>query len=222
MLWEYFDRFLGDPSSFRFTNETGTEESGIQFPCLRTTCDTKCTILYVYTHLKIVWYSFLRMSQKTGTSPAKVGAQVKWFNSKAGYGFLTVTEGEKSGSDVFVHHSQIMVSKEQYRYLVQGEYVQFEWVEAGGKSKTDDHPYQAGNVCGVNGGRLMCETRNDNRPTTLPTQRTGDDGPARERRSTRPRGSSRSEGDSPDHEGWTVQPKRRRASRRYGDSKSDH
>jgi cold shock CspA family protein len=35
--------------------------------------------------------------------------RVKWFNSKAGYGFITVTDGPKSGTDVFVHHSAIKV-----------------------------------------------------------------------------------------------------------------
>lgn len=85
--------------------------------------------------------------------------RVKWFNSKAGYGFLTVTDGEKSNTDVFVHHSQIRVGKEQYRYLVQGEYVEFDWVE----TDSSDHEYQAGDVRGVSGGLLMCETRNENR-----------------------------------------------------------
>ena len=155
------------------------------------------------------------MSHSSGTSSDKVSAQVKWFNSKAGYGFLTVTDGEKSGTDVFVHHSQIMVSKEQYRYLVQGEYVQFEWVQAGGKSKSEDHPYQAGAVSGVNGGRLMCETRNENRPTHPAGVRTSEEGRPRVRPPPRPRGGSRSEGDAEEGGGWTTQPKRRRANRRY-------
>ena len=101
------------------------------------------------------------MSQHSGSSSDYVKACVKWFNGKAGYGFLTVLDGEKKDVDVFVHHSQIKVEKEQYRYLVQGEYVQFEWVE----TDSSDHQYQAGNVCGVNGGKLMCETRHDNRST---------------------------------------------------------
>ena len=153
------------------------------------------------------------MSHSTGTSSDKVSAQVKWFNSKAGYGFLTVTDGEKKGTDVFVHHSQIMVSKEQYRYLVQGEYVQFDWVEAGGKSKSEDHPYQAGSVSGVNGGKLMCETRNENRPTHPAGVRSTE--PPRARHAGRPRSGSRSEGDADDGGKWTTQPKRRSANKKY-------
>ena len=85
--------------------------------------------------------------------------RVKWFNNKAGYGFITVTDGPKSGSDVFVHHSSIKVDSEQYKYLVQGEYVDFSLSD----TKTADHEYQAGEVCGIKGGKLMCETRHDSR-----------------------------------------------------------
>ena len=52
--------------------------------------------------------------------------RVKWFNNKAGYGFITVTDGAQSGSDIFVHHSAINVENQQYKYLVQGEYVEFD------------------------------------------------------------------------------------------------
>ena len=83
--------------------------------------------------------------------------RVKWFNNKAGYGFVTVTDGPKSGSDVFVHHSSIKVDSEQYKYLVQGEYVEFNLSD----TKTSDHEFQAGDVCGIKGGKLMCETRRD-------------------------------------------------------------
>jgi cold shock CspA family protein len=85
---------------------------------------------------------------------------VKWFNNKAGYGFLSVSsEGTSEPRDVFVHHSAIKVGQEQYRYLVQGEYVEFEFATV----TTEGHKYQAANVSGVRGGKLMCETRNENR-----------------------------------------------------------
>jgi CspA family cold shock protein len=83
--------------------------------------------------------------------------RVKWFNSKSGYGFITITDGPKSGTDVFVHHSVIKVESEQYKYLVQGEYVEFSLAE----TTNDNHEFQAVNVCGIKGGKLMCETRRE-------------------------------------------------------------
>ena len=83
--------------------------------------------------------------------------RVKWFNNKAGYGFITVTDGERSGSDIFVHHSSIDVENQQYKYLVQGEYVDFDLVHTDSKV----HEWQASNVVGIKGGKLMCETRRD-------------------------------------------------------------
>lgn len=44
---------------------------------------------------------------------ATITARCKWFNNKAGYGFVTVSGGEHDGTDVFVHHSGIVVDKEQ-------------------------------------------------------------------------------------------------------------
>jgi cold shock CspA family protein len=83
--------------------------------------------------------------------------RVKWFNNKAGYGFITVTDGERSGMDVFVHHSSISVDN-QYKYLVQGEYVEFELV----RTESDNHKWQSSSVSGIKGGKLMCQTRREN------------------------------------------------------------
>ena len=83
--------------------------------------------------------------------------RVKWFNNKQGYGFVTVVIGDKQGEDIFVHHSGVRVGEEQYKYLVQGEYVDFSLKT----SESTAHPYQATNVTGVNEGKLMCETRNE-------------------------------------------------------------
>ena len=83
--------------------------------------------------------------------------RVKWFNNKAGYGFITVTDGSRSGSDIFVHHSAIDVENQQYKYLVQGEYVEFGLI----KTTSGDHEWQASSVNGIKGGKLMCETRHE-------------------------------------------------------------
>ena len=97
------------------------------------------------------------MSSSDSSSSEKFTGRVKWFNNKAGYGFVTITDGSKSGSDVFIHHSSIKVDSEQYKYLVQGEYIEFTLSNVeGGK-----HEYQAAEVCGIKGGKLMCETRNE-------------------------------------------------------------
>ena len=91
------------------------------------------------------------------TSSNRFTGRVKWFNNKAGYGFITVTDGPKAGSDVFVHHTSIKVDAQQYKYLVQGEYIEF----ALSTVPNGVHEFQAGDVSGIKGGKLMCETRHE-------------------------------------------------------------
>jgi CspA family cold shock protein len=86
--------------------------------------------------------------------PEILTGRVKWFNNKTGFGFITVTDGSNVGSDIFVHHSSINVLSEQYKYLVQGEYVEFVLSSTQG----GQHEFQAVNVTGIKGGKLMCET----------------------------------------------------------------
>jgi len=95
--------------------------------------------------------------------------RVKWFNNKSGYGFVTIVDGDRSGDDVFAHHSGICVSSEQYRYLVQGEYITFTLKETTG----GQHSVQAWDIHGVCGGPLMCETRKEVRDSRPPRQDTG-------------------------------------------------
>ena len=91
------------------------------------------------------------------TSTERLTGRVKWFNNKAGYGFITVTDGSRSGTDVFVHHSAVQVENQQYKYLVQGEYVEFSLSD----TPSGRHEFQASNVSGIKGGKLMCETRRE-------------------------------------------------------------
>ena len=94
----------------------------------------------------------------------KLAGCVKWFNMKTGFGFLSVVQSVsgsdlKVGSEIFVHHSNVKVAEEQYRFLVQGEYVEFDVSNVA----NGQHSCQAVNVTGMFGGKLMCETRNDAR-----------------------------------------------------------
>jgi cold shock CspA family protein len=92
------------------------------------------------------------------TAPVTSG-RVKWFNNKAGYGFITVNDCETNEErDIFVHHSEIKVEQTQYKYLVQGEYIEFVIGAIARENNIDAH---ATSVRGINGGKLMCETRNE-------------------------------------------------------------
>lgn len=97
------------------------------------------------------------MSSTDNVTSERVTGRVKWFNNKAGYGFITVTDGVRAGTDMFIHHTAINVENQQYKYLVQGEYVSFDVVH----TSTGNHEWQASNVSGVNNGKLMCETRHE-------------------------------------------------------------
>ena len=82
--------------------------------------------------------------------------RVKWFNNKSGFGFITVCgAGEFGGKDIFAHYSSIRVTNSQYKYLVQGEYVDFQLM----KSENGKHEYHATDITGVSDGPILCETR---------------------------------------------------------------
>ena len=142
---------------------------------------------------------------------------VKWFNNKVGYGFITLSDGTLE-QDIFVHHSALNTSDEQYKYLVQGEYVSFELVKS---TETDSkHEFFAGNVSGVNGGKLMCETRNFTKPLSTSTYTPKKKTSYRTTSSTRDsssqrdydyrpisKSSSRSEHDSSSHRDYDYRPR---------------
>jgi CspA family cold shock protein len=98
----------------------------------------------------------IKMSSESETHSHRLTGKVKWFNNKAGYGFITVTDGDNKDKDIFVHFTAIRVTNSQYKYLVQGEYVEFELV----KSTSGPHEYKAMDITGIKCGELMCETRN--------------------------------------------------------------
>lgn len=91
---------------------------------------------------------------ETDCTNTKYRGIVKWFNNKTGYGFIKCIDND---DEIFVHHKNVVVGNDQYKYLVQGEYVSFELELT--QSKEDKHKYQAVNVRGIDGGCLMCETR---------------------------------------------------------------
>jgi cold shock CspA family protein len=113
--------------------------------------------------------------------------RVKWFNKKSGYGFLTVCgESPYKDKDVFAHFSAVHGEDGQYKYLVQGEYVEFDVVE----SKGEKHEFQAASISGVLGGLTMCDTHREN-PRPL-TQSRGDSDTIEPRRPQRPQRPQRS------------------------------
>ena len=94
-------------------------------------------------------------SSNVSSSAQRTTGRVKWFNNKAGYGFITATTGTQAGTDVFAHHSGLAVASPQYSYLVQGEYVEFQMNSVEGGA----HRFQAADITGIGRGMLMCETR---------------------------------------------------------------
>ena len=86
----------------------------------------------------------------------RLTGMVKWFNNKSGFGFITVySDGEFKGKDIFAHYSSIRVTNSQYKYLVQGEYVDFNL----SRSENEKHEFHAMDITGVMNGPILCETR---------------------------------------------------------------
>jgi len=139
------------------------------------------------------------MSSSDTSASVRLTGRVKWFNNKTGFGFITIVGGNeqfRDASEIFAHHSAIKVSQEQYRYLVEGEYVEF----SVSNTASGDHKFQAADVRGVKGGKLFCETRHEQRSASATTNadagatqvRSGDR-PVRGRQTTRGGGRGRGE-----------------------------
>lgn len=110
-------------------------------------------------------------------SGERLTGRVKWFNNKNGFGFIS-TLGDDS-KDIFAHYTAIRgYTTErgegfQYKYLVQGEYLEFVLT----KMDEGNHEFKATDISGIQGGKLMCDTQSENpRPRTRPhPQRRGRD-----------------------------------------------
>ena len=135
------------------------------------------------------------MSSSDTSASVRLTGRVKWFNNKTGFGFITIVGGNeqfKDASEIFAHHSAIKVSQEQYRYLVEGEYVEFSI----SSTASGDHKFQAADVRGVKGGKLFCETRHEQR-SSAPATSSGERGdrPVRGDRGARSSGEHTNSGD---------------------------
>lgn len=99
-------------------------------------------------------------------STERVLGRVKWFNNKNGYGFVSMLDENASSvvKDIFAHYScirgytPIRGEDFHYKYLVEGEYVEFVL----SKLEDDKHEFKANDISGVKGGMLMCETHEAN------------------------------------------------------------
>lgn len=148
-----------------------------------------------------------RMSSDTQveTTPQRYMGQVKWFNNKAGYGFIKTRLNGEDDKDVFSHYSTIQVNSTQYKYLVQGEYVEFEL----SNSVSDTHEYQATQITGMKGGPLMCETRQLNRRLPREDEEALGPPPPTSRRSKKPRRNDADESVVKDADGFQKVSKKR-------------
>ncbi len=96
---------------------------------------------------------------------SRVVGNVKWYDTKKGFGFVTLVtpENENTGNDIFVHYSNVNVA-DGYRRLFPGEYVEFELGQA------EDGRSVCLNVSGLFDGNLLCQNE-DHRFKVFPKRR---------------------------------------------------
>lgn len=100
---------------------------------------------------------------------SRVVGNVKWYDTKKGFGFVTLVtpENENTGNDIFVHYSNVNVVN-GYRRLFPGEYVEFELGQA------EDGRSVCLNVGGLFGGNLLCQNE-EHRFKVFPKRRPKED-----------------------------------------------
>lgn len=98
------------------------------------------------------------MATEQVEQPKYIG-RVRWYDRKKGFGFVSITDGERAGDDIFVHHTEVQSEHKHSCYLIVGEYVEFSIEQ---RDTNDDKPrVVATHITGVKGGKLLCETRYD-------------------------------------------------------------
>jgi cold shock CspA family protein len=88
------------------------------------------------------------MSEQERIIGSELG-QVKWFDNKLGYGFVTVLTNKHKDKDIFAHQTNVFPLETEYRTLSKGEYISL--------NVSEDAKIQAMNVTGVLGGSLRCD-----------------------------------------------------------------
>ena len=102
----------------------------------------------------------------------------KWFNRQSGWGFIVLTDsaGDYTGDEIFVHYNALKVPTNNggeptvFRYLSTGEYVRLQI----GQTDDVDRPWQASVVEGVDGGPLLCQSKDAERSTRTTNSTPGD------------------------------------------------
>lgn len=149
----------------------------------------------------------------------------KWFNRQSGWGFIALTDsaGDYTGDEIFVHYNALKVPTNNggeptvFRYLSAGEYVRLQI----GKTDDVDRPWQASTVEGIDGGPLLCQSKDVERSARTVNSTTGESTSSKgqpyrvsvagKMNSPRPRGSgprdgsrTQDQGEGSSTKGWFV------------------
>ena len=79
---------------------------------------------------------------------------VEWFDSRKGFGFINVLDGEYKDTQIFCHQSNI--KSNNFRTLFPGEYVSFEINKD--PQKTENN-ISCRNLTGFNGGPILTDNK---------------------------------------------------------------